>query len=179
MKIQSNNKKNRILTITYTVIVLLFLGAGIYAYITIVNKSSETNETSTNQEFRPVGEVDYSAPKKDESNPTLDTTEDPAKTPQPESSSPIPVTITSAGGDPLQIRVLISELLQTGSCTVTLEKAGSANISQTVEIFNSASSTTCKGFMIETSNIAKGTWKITITVSSDNRIGRTSQEITL
>ena len=58
-----------------------------------------------------------------------------------------------------------------------LSKPGLSDITQTVEIFNGPSYTTCRGFSID--NVPGGTWKLTIIINSENRSGSTSQEITV
>lgn len=172
---KTNIRTKRIFLLLSVFVLIVLAGA---CFLLIRRESDPVQQT---QEARPIGDIDYSEPNNNELNPTLDVIDTPKESTKPTtpSSSPIPITITSIDGNPLQVRVLISELLAAGSCSLLMEKDGSDSVLQTVDIFQSANSTTCKGFTIDRTNLSSGRWKVTITVSSGGRTGSTQQEITL
>ena len=174
----SNNKRRRYIVIIVTVICLSVISYGAYWYFYQQNKDDKPALTLPD---RQVGETDYSHPTKDEQNPTSDNDDNNQKKLTPQQNAPatlpIPVSITRVDRSPLQVGVIINELLSSGTCTLKLSKPGLSDITQTVEIFNGPSYTTCRGFSID--NVPGGTWKLTIIINSENRSGSTSQEITI
>ncbi len=174
----SNNKRRRYTIIVIAIVCLAAISCGAYWYFYQQNQDDKPALTLPDKQ---VGETDYSEPTKDEQSPTLDNNDDNQKDPTPQqntpATSPIPVSITRADGSPLQVGVIINEILSSGTCTLKLSKSGSDDITQTVDIFNGPSYTTCRGFSVE--NVTSGTWKLTITINSGDRSGGASQEVTV
>lgn len=165
-----------------TILVLVVVAAALFAYFHKVptNQSGATQTPALNTQDKPVGQTDYSQATKEQQNAATDTTAPTSPTEaRQNTSNPIPVSISYLGGAPLQVRVLIGELMQNGLCKLTIEKAGVSPVVQTVDVFPSASSTTCKGFTIDTSSLAKGPWTVTVTVTQGDRTGTASKEVTL
>lgn len=170
---------------TAIVLVLALAAAGLLAYgiflrpNTNSDSSQKTTVKTTTIEDKPVGEVDYSSPTKEEQTPATDSSPtQPLPTSTP-STVPIPVTFSNLSGSPLEVRVLISEILPSGSCTLTLQKTGASDITRTAETFPTSSYTTCKGFTVDTTGMQKGTWKATVTVTSGDRTGSVTDEVSL
>ena len=174
----SNNLLLRHFIIIVRVVCLSAISYGAYWYFYQQNKDDKPALTLPD---RQVGETNYSHPTKDEQNPTSDNDDNNQKKLTPQQNAPatlpIPVSITRVDRSPLQVGVIINELLSSGTCTLKLSKPGLSDITQTVEIFNGPSYTTCRGFSIN--NVPGGTWKLTIIINSENRSGSTSQEITI
>lgn len=158
-------------------VLLVFLAGGVWYFYSKRQMDAPVLTTPN----RGVGETDYSEPKKDEQSPKLDSGDETPKnlTPQQNvpASDPIAVSITHAGGSPLQVGVVINEMLSEGTCTLTLSRAGLADVTQSVTIFNGPSYTTCQGFTIN--NLQSGTWKLTISVKSGNRSGSVTKDVSL
>lgn len=89
------------------------------------------------------------------------------------------ITYADKESNALRIGTLIQEVSTTGNCTVTLSKTGQASISKTAKTQPLASASTCQGFTIDTANLAKGTWKLTLTYKSDKSNGTSSRDVTL
>lgn len=166
--------------------VVLILAASSIVYLAWLRSAKSDNDdirvverggnTTIEIDDNPVGDVDYSSPDETESNPATD---DLPTAPDPMASGPIPMSITYAGGSPLQVRVVANEILSAGSCTLRLERGGQSTISQEVETFAATSYTTCKGFTVDTSGQAKGVWKLTVDMRSGERKGSVSKDITI
>lgn len=171
--------KNKLLIIGIAALIMGVAGVSYY-YLTSVDRSKSTSVTpSIESEDKPVGNVDYTPPTHDEENPITDTTET-SSTPSPAASTaPIPVTISYMGGNPVQIRVLISEILGSGQCVLELKKAGATIHTETVDIFATSNSSTCKGFSVEPSMIGSGDFLATVTVKSGARTGKAERSGTL
>lgn len=174
----SNSKQRRYIIATAVIVCLVTISYGMYWYFHQQNQDDKPTLTLPD---RQVGETDYSGPTKDEQNPTLDTSDNNQKhlTPQQNTpaTSPIPISITRADGSPLQVGVIINELLSSGTCTLKLSRSGSSDITQTAEVFNGPSYTTCRGFSVE--GVPSGTWKLTVIINSENRSGSASREISV
>lgn len=182
MKIKYNASKRKWYILLATLVAVAIGGLAFYFFVINPNQSilqmdeAGNKTTKINKKESPLGEVNYGSPSKNEENPTLDPQQEPSNHKSP--SSPIGVIISHAGGSPLQIRVLIQEILSEGTCRLSLRKTTDSNpITQTVEVFPSASSATCRGFTIDTATMQKGNYVINITVTSGSRTGTVSQEI--
>jgi hypothetical protein len=167
-------KNNKQIIVLVFIIALAVSIASAYAFFTINSGPSVIQQTSPEIKERPIGDIDYGTPSVEEQNPTLD----PQKIPQDEIST-VGVTISYAGGSPLQIRILIDGILQSGTCSLSISKNSKEIISQTAEIFATASSTTCKGFTIDSTTLEKGTYTIKIDVESAGIKGTASQKVTI
>lgn len=90
----------------------------------------------------------------------------------------VQVTITSANqnGSTLQIRSLIGAVGNTGTCTLTLTSTGQSAVTKTATIQALASTSTCQGFDIPTSDLSIGTWNILIEFSSDTLTGSATMD---
>lgn len=133
-------------------------------------------KTTVEIDDKPVGEVDYGAPSDEDANPVTDNL---PTAPDPNATGTIPMSITYAGGTPLQVRVVANEILSSGTCDLRLERSGQPTISQTAETFVATSYTTCKGFSVDTTGVAKGNWNLTVTIKSGDRQGTATKEISI
>lgn len=169
-------------TIIFSLLILLLVALGIYYVFFSMNSNSIEKKPATPTaeiKDKPVGQIDYGKPSADQTKPATDnlpTTSSPSST---TATKPIPTQISYAGGSPLQVRVVISEILSTGSCTLTLQKSGSTVTTQTVDVFPTASSSTCKGFTVDTSSLPKGVYSISVTVNSSDRKGTAVSTVTI
>jgi len=93
----------------------------------------------------------------------------------------VQVTVTAANqnGSTLQIRVLISAVENTGTCTLTLTRAGQPTVIKTADTQALASTSTCKGFDVPTSELSTGAWQALITYDSSTLTGSATKTITL
>lgn len=79
-----------------------------------------------------------------------------------DTSVAVQITSASQAGGVLRARTIISVIDNTGSCTATLKKSGSANITETAGVQSMGSYSVCKGFDIDTASMEKGTWSLSI-----------------
>lgn len=106
----------------------------------------------------------------------------PAPTPQPGSSkSEVEIMITAANQNDsvLQIRSLISTVTDNGTCTLKLTGPANQSLTRTAEVQALSTTSTCKGFDIQTSELAPGDWKATLEYDSNTLTGSTSKTITI
>ena len=100
----------------------------------------------------------------------------------PESSEAqsIDVLITSANysGGVLSIRTMISTIDADGTCTLSLSKSGTSEVTQTARTQTMGSYTTCAGF--DVGGLSSGKWQATIKyVGSQNRSGSYKKEVSI
>jgi len=167
--------------ILITVMSLSAIGYGAYVLSRdqMEKQKNDTDSTINLRKDTPVGEINYDEPTKDQRSPATDPMPD-EDTPQVASTEkPIPVVITYAGGTPLQVRVISDELLANGSCVLSLQQNGVSKYEQTVEVFPTARTTTCKGFSVDTASLPKGNYSATVRIISGDRAGQASTEVTL
>lgn len=133
------------------------------------NNQSSTNNSSSNN----TGST--TTPTK---NP--ETSTQPEVSPsQPSSTQSVNMTIasTNQSASSYHIGVVIYYPTDSGTCTLTMTKAGSATVSQTVGVQALSTSSTCKGFDIPISSLNQGTWHATITFNGSSVNGSTSSDI--
>jgi hypothetical protein len=178
-------KHNRKKVFIITAIILL-LGAGGY---TAYAASAELWPFQKSSDGTNHG-VDYNPPtneQKEAGDRTKDETINNAEqeqsnppTAKPTGKQSVGVTITSANqnGSFLQIRTLI-QALDSGTCTLTLQKGTAAAITKTSSVQPLANSTTCQGFNIKTSELAPGKWTIKLVFESSKYKGSTTGEVVI
>lgn len=176
-----HGKKNITKCVSVLVSLLVLIGLGIFLYFTYENRESTSvdnkkdSQVQSNEKQPSLGDVDYEKPTQEQVDAVPE--KDNSTTSKPLES--IPVTISHAGGSPLRVGVLIGELLSSGTCMVELLRSDSVVFTETVDVFPSANSTTCKGFSIAVSSLDKGGYDLKITVRSNGRVGISSMEVFL
>lgn len=95
-----------------------------------------------------------------------------------ENSGSVIVSSVNQDASTVSIRTLV-EGYSSGTCTLTLTRAGQTDIQRTADVvFAPPSYYACNGFNISKSDIpAKGAWKIKIVVSSDNKSAESESEV--
>jgi hypothetical protein len=80
-----------------------------------------------------------------------------------------------AGGD-LRVTTLIEKVTSSGTCTLTLSRAGYESTVMTADVQAQSSSSTCKGFTIPTTTMAKGNWNLRIDYKNGDVTGSVSKD---
>ena len=89
------------------------------------------------------------------------------------------ITYTNVANGVLTIRVNIDQYISSGSCELALVRGGAEIYSETVQMIDSASTSTCKGFDVSTDGLGSGSTSIIINLSGDNKNGVISGEVVL
>lgn len=187
MKIIKKTSK-RILTITILVAVA---ACAVLIYIVPLDGSifgwKLSSETSTPSD---VNEVNLKKPTAEEiktgidiKKESVDTEQNKNKPGSEESIKPhdtsVSITASNVHEGTLQIRALISSLISDASCNLELQQ-GSTLKRFSSGTQNLASSATCQGFNIPTSELGVGEWVFTLSVSSDGAtIGTANGKVSL
>lgn len=98
----------------------------------------------------------------------------PTPSPVPGSSKKnvqLTITVANQNGSTLQVRILIGTVENTGQCTLILTKSGQQTITKTAGIQALASTSTCQGFDIPTSELSVGTWQLSVSYDSTSLTG--------
>lgn len=91
----------------------------------------------------------------------------------------VEISSINQDGQTLMIRTMIQAIDNTGTCTLTLSKAAATAITKHVGVQALASFSTCEGFDISTSGLAKGAWQAKVSFTSSKYNGVTSRSITI
>ena len=164
---------------------LVWWGAGLILIVAIVtgvvvavNNTGKTNEqgVESNEKVEQKDEIE-----KSESTENSSKDEETAKQQKvvqytgddPNSLDELTGVVSYAGvnGQALMIRVNIDQYLTEGTCELTLTRGGSIIYSDTAAIVGSASTATCQGFDILTSELGEGNVEININVTADGKRG--------
>ena len=185
-----NNPKRSIshkkLLIVSGAILLLIVAAMIYVYAfkgTLFGwktpQSTQTNNSNNGVDYKPATTEQQQAGTTVKTG-SSDTTTTPAPIPNSTKKN-VQVSITAANqnGSTLQIRVLIGAVENTGTCTLTLTRAGENSVTKTSNTQALSSTSTCQGFDVSTSELSPGTWQALITYDSSTLTGSTTKNITI
>lgn len=165
--------KNKKILIPIILLMVALLGVGVYYFYR--NQPVAYTPLSEGGQERDVNTIDYNPPTESQQNAAQDAT--PKTLEEVESLS---VTITSANqlSGVLTVRALITPLIGSGKCTLTLNRARQPTITQEAEVQAVANAATCKGFSVPTGSIAKGTWELTVSaVETSGKAGSSSRSI--
>lgn len=183
MKIASTPKSKRALVMSVAAVIIVAATAyGAYKYLGASQKegntpSSQTADTQSNQADSPTKSSSGNEQKQSyiDQSKNSDSSSGSSTTSSKQSTSVL-VTHKGQDGSTLQLRVLISAVT-TGKCELTMTKTGQTPVSKEADIQPMADSSTCKGFDVDTSNLAKGTWNFTIKITSPDYIGSVKDKV--
>lgn len=113
-----------------------------------------------------------------------DTGSDPSPAPQPIAGSDkksvgMDITATNQTDTILQIRAFIQTVTNSGTCSLSMKNAQGVIYTATAGVQAQSSTTTCKGFDIPLTQLASGTWTISINFSNESLTASTSGEVTI
>lgn len=190
----NKNKSSKKLILTLIILTLIIVGSvGTYVYY-LKNHTSNNVASSTQTELSPDDPNYFAKPDKtpvpDIANSSGDPTNKipsqstPSGNDQETTTPPGVITgsITSKNktSNTLQVRVLIDQILSTGTCKLTLtNKSMGATVVKSADILASPSSSTCKGFDIPLSELRSGTYDIIITITSESQTGTITGSISI
>jgi hypothetical protein len=181
MKIQKRNNKSVVLAATIGVLVLL---GGYTAFAAYSHnwpfKNPPTSQEQPNDTAN--SDSDYNPPTNtnnpDKTPPQYDT---PSDTNEPEKSTISGViNYKSVSDGTLSIRTTIDQKLDTGTCVLKLTRnSPNKSVTKSADIIANPSSSTCKGFDVPTSELSTGSWKIVITVTSGEKKGEITGNVSI
>lgn len=188
MKILPQKMSRKKVFTTCAAIAVVFLGVTAFAYhyqtwpFHTDNNPSTINLTPATSDQKKAGEATKQNSLESSKQNLSGSDQPPAPTPQPGSSkSSVEVTITAANQNnaTLQIRTLISAVVNDGSCTLTLANNSGKNLTYTASVQPLSTTSTCKGFDIPTSDLSPGSWSMTVVYNNDTLTGSASKTITI
>lgn len=170
--------------ISWLIILILVIAAGVVVYLVWDNYFNDDKGRSEEQQTEIV---DKNADNESEQKETEQVEVKKEEVVQYEGENPntaaeLTGVVTYAGlvGDKLTIRVNINQYLSGGSCALRLVFEDDVNVySETVNIVNSASTSTCEGFDVPRTGLAGGKYSIIINLDSDGKTGVINGEVNL
>jgi hypothetical protein len=174
---------------TLIAIFVLILSGIAIAYSYHVGPFHSNSQTSTNlspatNDQKKAGDTtkQNSSGTQNSKQNTTGSDQPPTPTPQANSNKRIvEVSITAANqnGSLLQVRSLISAVVNTGTCTLTLTGPQANPIVKNSDTQALSTTSTCKGFDIPLSELSPGTWQVVIAYNSDSLTGSASKTVTI
>ena len=181
-------KKRKSGKIIFTILILAALcvsGAFVYEYFIAEEPQKPEKKPTETTEVEPEKEAE-STTTPETKNP--DETQIIGKDPivqyegeNPNKSDSLTGVITYAGivGQKLTIRLNIDQYLGAGNCNLSLMKDGTEYYSASANIIADASTSTCQGFDVETTNLPSGNYLITINLQSGDKTGTITGGVSL
>lgn len=182
MRVQRKSKKPIIIA---SVIIVALISAGLIWYYASSTKSNTENSQgqSTSSQGDSRSNDDTRGSQEDSSQPQSD--KDSGQSVEHEKEKDLPqlyegdntnrsnsltgvITTKSVSGGNLTIRNTINQLVDTGSCKLTLT-SDSRTVTRSVEIIQNPSSSTCAGFDVPVAELGQGQWSIQIDITSGDK----------
>ncbi len=181
MKIKHKKKYPIKIIIASVIAIVLVASSFVYVYALRGNlfgwqaPQSIVNTDKKSIDYGPATPDQKSAGSQTKTNSTSDTPPTPTTIPDSTKKSvEVSITSHSQNGSTYQIRTLISALDGTGVCTLTLTSPSQTTVTKTANTQSLASTSTCQGFDVPTSELSAGTWHAVINYSSDSLVGSSS-----
>lgn len=184
MRVQKKSKQGLIIAIVAVVIVIT---AALTAYL-VLSQPSQQNNTSPQKDTSSAnknpdkltdkGSVDIdSTTNKPETEKDI---QPPYEGENPNVSKSLTgvINFKSVIDGTLTIRNTINQALSSGTCDLTMTN-GSKTVTKNSGITQNPSSSSCEGFDIPVSELASGSWKVSIVVTSGDRTGTIIDEVTI
>ena len=172
MKKQKNNKHAIRELIIFFAILLIVAITIIFSlnYKAIFNNSVQKNEDST---------YDLSPPTEEQKQAGEDIKKQSLENTPTNNELGLSFSSTSQSGSQLKIKVAINgAITNEGTCDLKLEKDGQ-KVEQSKPTFALTSYSTCQGFDIETNELTKGDWNVTLSVTINDKVSTINKIITL
>lgn len=173
MKIKKmrSNKKTFIVILVATI---LIAAIGVAAYVLYENNKS-LQDAEKRKQSDDIHAVNYDPPTEEEKKlgeqakrDFIENQDDTGSSDAAQSKqSSITITNTTQEGSMLKIRTTVQVDQGNESCELILSKVGQSSIDRTVGIQDYGSYSVCEGFDIDTANIQKGTWAVTLRYTGD------------
>lgn len=175
---QSRKRKLRRYYILVAFIALALIATVAYVVVTNVTNKKPTSQTT---DVQAPTSPNTSPETNNESHSTDNSTkaEDTTPVTEPSASPPIAITASTQNGDVYQIRVLISTVTSSGTCTLSLERTGYTTVTKTAGVQAGPSSTTCKGFDVSVSELSAGDWNARVVFKNASQSAEVSQIVTI
>lgn len=185
MKITESNRKKshkKFLIIATILLGVIAMAVGYYIFATTRNPI-QTTQTGTNlspptKEQQQAGNSvkEQSINSSSENNSSKNTQDsDPNSS---DNSASVTITASNQNNNVLQVRVLISSVINTGTCELKLSK-NSEVITKSANVQALASSSTCQGFDIDTTNLTAGQWSLKVQLTANGKSSYDEKVITL
>lgn len=194
--IQSKNQKKYLKKASLiTLCVILLVGVGVATYVYGFNgnlfgwsstgnqdkqtadNNAGTTESTDNSNNLQEDTVDEGEGKPNTSSDET-TTENGNNAPDSSNTLAASITAASQNGSTLQIRTLIEEVVSGGNCTLTLTQ-DTKKVTKNASTQALSSSSTCQGFDVATSELAPGSWTITIDITTSGKTAHLNKVITI
>ena len=184
----SRKRKNWLKYIATAILVVVLAIGGFMVWKSFQEDEEEPveNVSTTPVEQTPAKESESEPETKQEDSKDKTETEAKKKVEQfdgedPNENTGLTGVITYAGvsGGNLMVRVNIDQYLANGTCKLKLSATSGVVYEETVDVTDSASTATCKGFNIATTKLPSGKININILVTSGEKTGTIEGEVNL
>lgn len=142
--------------------------------IKVFNNKEDSTQTTNQNYSENVNKVDYGPPKPEDTVISPEkTNKDPKEEVLPK-GSPISVLITRANRDSVGVYI---EKITEGICELKVTQNGVEKINITAKVIAQSEYSSCEGFRLDSSKLDGSVFKVTVSVTSGDRLGSTSQEV--
>jgi hypothetical protein len=183
--IKSRKISRKKILLVVLALVVLTTGSGVFAYTQKIGPFSEVVTQQTGQEINfneptedqiEAGEETKEAAVNDQSKPATTTpSSSGVANPAPGKEVVVEITGRNRTGSTLTVKTLIQEVNASGTCTLTLTKAGQKTITKIAKVQALPSSSTCEGFTVE--GLTSGEWNLKIDYKSATSSGSVSEKV--
>lgn len=183
MKIKKTTEtKKKLLTTALIIIAVGILAGGYFAYQQLAKDSAPVTKnqtTSGNSSTTPNRLADSPAQTEENSKTPIKNSNDTTSANNDSQAIQLTITVANQNGNTLQVRALINALWQNGTCTLTLTDARGAKITRDAKTQTLSNESTCAGFDIDVSKLARGVAKLEVSAINGSQKALDNKDITI
>jgi len=177
MKIPSNNKY-----LTKKIVISILLLLAVFGLIAAVMFIMHINPFTTNKNMTTLenSSINFDSPTDEEIEAgTIIKKDSLENTDKSDTNQEITVSLEAIqNGDKVVFSTLIQAISNNGNCSLTIT-SNNETVTETSDVFANPSSSSCKGFSVETSRLPKGLWVATLTVNIGSSKGVNTTNINI
>jgi hypothetical protein len=187
MKIKPTKKHNKKIIRAF-IFLLIVISLTLYylSWLTKVesNVSEKVGDEQTNSQSNQS--INYSEPSSDQKdngdeikNNILENINGNPETQEKKNNLEVIITSNAISNSTLRLRVQINSIESEGVCSLSLKDINNRTLFFSAELLSLASTSTCAGFDIPTSELTSGVWTAIIDVENSSKRGTASKVITI
>lgn len=175
MKLQKNKKTKKLpLALTLSVLLLLAVSAGVYAYIQTKNDTSKNSESSHASDYEQAQNLKDNPDDKQQSQNT-DKPSTPETVDEDTGKQQVQIEASSdKSNNSIFIRGGVNYPVSGGRCFATLTGPAGQTIVKNTDLLQGPASTDCQTITIPVSELTPGNWSFKLQYESDNYVGASS-----
>jgi len=181
MKIIKNKNYKKMIVVIIAAVMVLAAGLVGYNYIRASHSTPPSSSNDNSSSDKKINDINLAPPTTGETTAgeVIKKNSIDSQSTATGDNSAVSVTVQGLKKDTQVVfDTLIQAVSNDGQCSLSITSGGQTVV-KTTGIFANPSSSSCKGFSVSTSELPKGTWTATLTVTIGSRTGTSKVDISV